>query len=70
MFSKEKLIPFSGGSLQREDEACRPQAPQKAGLLFLAVKFLTKMSKGTSSTQSIHGKKHPMLFVSIHHSCQ
>lgn len=64
--SKDKLIPFSGSSLQREDDGCRPRVPQKAGFLLLAVKFLTRMPEGTGSAQSIPVKKEGPHFVCGH----
>lgn len=66
--SKEKLIPFSGSSLQREDDGCRPRVPQKAEflLLLLAVKFLTRTPEGTGSAQSIPVKKEGPHFVCGH----
>lgn len=72
MLLKEKFIPFSGGGLQREDNAHRPRVPQKVGylLLLLAAKFLTRTQEGTGSTQSILVKKHPILFMGISYSCQ
>lgn len=56
MLSKEKLILFSGGSLQRDSDAHRPGVSQKLSLLLLllAVKFLTRAPEGTDCYHPEH----------------